>query len=78
MTVTVRGPEELRVDAKLEVGFVGEVVEVDPRSFNYDASPAVMPIPSKLDPPAETGHVFNDRFPGSSRTKRRWWHIFRR
>ena len=79
MTVTVRGPEELRVDAKLEVGFVGEVVEVDPRSFNYDASPAVMPIPSQLDPPAETGHVFSDSFPiGSPRTKRRWWHIFRR
>jgi len=79
LTVTVRSSEEVRVDAKLEVGFVGEIVEVYPKSGNNSGSPGMMPLPSELDPPPGTVHVFADRFPTASpRPKRRWWHIFGR
>jgi len=79
LTVIVRSSDEVRVDAKLEVGFVGEIVEVYPKSVNNSGSPGMMPLPSELDPPPETVHVFHDRFnTGSPRPKRRWWHIFGR
>lgn len=50
LTLTIRGSEEVRVDAKLELGFVGEIVEVYPKSVSNSGSPGMMAVPSELDP----------------------------
>ena len=80
MTVTVRNGDELKVEAKLEIGSVGGTVLVEPirDDLNRDTRPlpildppqprdVLVPIPST--PPVE---VAKPPLP-----KRRWWHIFR-
>lgn len=76
LTVPVRGGDELKVEAVLQVGFVGEVVTVTQDAplikkpeRPTDGSPISSPIPSALPagPPVTSG---------TKPAKRPWWKIF--
>jgi len=83
LTLTVQNSDELKVDAKLEVGAVGGAVQVEFRGELPLEPPAELPHQLTLPAPkmvAVPPPVVSD--PGveiaqSPRPKRRWWHIFR-
>jgi len=83
LTLTVQNSDELKVDAKLEVGAMGGAVQVEFRGELPLEPPAELPHQLTLPAPkmvAVPPPVVSD--PGveiaqSPRPKRRWWHIFR-
>jgi hypothetical protein len=83
LTVIVRNGDELKVEAGIEIGFVGEVVTVRKEVVTIkkpepptDGSPISSPIPSAL-PTAAVPAADPPAISGTKPAKRRWWQILR-